>query len=199
MAYSDEIDQDVDALAEDDLSDDIVRKWDPERLLRAIARRQGRGQPLDETTRRKYERKFGIDLGHVKVYTGDFAKRVTDRHNANAVTIGNTGMILLGSSPDKAMGTRAGQALLAHELTHVKQAQSRMQFKGGPLELAHPENEDEAEEVEQEELAGEGDGESETSKAEKLKIRRQQRRAVMDRVFELFAETERMYKLRSGS
>ena len=31
-------------------------------------------------------------------------------------------MILMGGSPDKSMAQRAGQALLAHELTHVAQA-----------------------------------------------------------------------------
>jgi hypothetical protein len=47
------------------------------------------------------------------------------------VTLGRTGMILMGGSPDKSMGSTSGQALLAHELTHVAQAQRATQGAGG--------------------------------------------------------------------
>jgi hypothetical protein len=60
-------------------------------------------------------------------------------------------MILMGGSPDKSMGSTSGQALLAHELTHVAQAQRGLHrkatFDGGmPFTEEH---EAEAESVEQ--------------------------------------------------
>ena len=101
----------------EDLSDEVARRWDPERLLRSVSKRAGRGDSLDYSLRQRYERRFGVDLGHVRVYSGEFAEEFNKRRNANAVTIGSTGMILMGGHADKAMGTAEGQALLAHELT----------------------------------------------------------------------------------
>ena len=106
----------------EEISDEIARKYDPERLLRMIAKRAGRGESLDHSVRAKYEKKFGVDLGHVRIYTGEFAEEFNRKRDAYAVTIGSTGMILMGGSPEKSMGSTAGQALLAHELTHVAQA-----------------------------------------------------------------------------
>src|SRR5262245_50150493 len=87
-----------------------------------VVGRAGKGESLDSTVRNKYERKFGVDLGHVRIFTGEFAEEFNRKRDAYAVTIGSTGMILMGGSPDKSMGSAAGQALLAHELTHVAQA-----------------------------------------------------------------------------
>ena len=119
--------QDTDRAEE--ISDEIARKYDPERLLKMIAKRAGRGESLDHSLRHKYERKFGVDLGHVRVYTGEFAEEFNRKRDAYAVTVGATGMILMGGSPEKSMGSASGQALLAHELTHVAQ-QSRHQGGG---------------------------------------------------------------------
>lgn len=115
----------------EDLTDEIARKYDPERLLRMVSRKAGRGDPLDPTTRAKYEKRFGVDLGHVRVITGEFAEEFNRKREAYAVTVGGTGMILMGNSPDKAMHTAAGQGLLAHELTHVAQAQRAVGGAGG--------------------------------------------------------------------
>jgi hypothetical protein len=106
----------------EDLTDELARKYDPERMLRMVSRRAGKGERLDHSIRAKYEKRFGVDLGHVRVYSGEFAEEFNRKRNAYAVTIGSTGMILMGNSPDKSMGSTAGQALLAHELTHVAQA-----------------------------------------------------------------------------
>jgi hypothetical protein len=105
----------------EELTDELAKKYDPERLLKLVAKRAGRGDPLEHSVRQKYERRFGVDLGHVRVYTGEFAQEFNRQRNAYAVTIGSTGMILMGGSPEKSMGSAAGQALLAHELTHVAQ------------------------------------------------------------------------------
>lgn len=184
--------------AEDSLSDEIVRKWDPARLLKLVAKRAGRGEKLDETTRRRYERKLGVDLGNVRVYTGEFAEEVTKAHRAEAVTIGTTGMILMGGSPNKSMATASGRALLAHELTHVAQEQRSVQRKasfGEAAPLATEANEAEAEAMEAEELAdvgGDADGENAEEREARLKD------IVRKRVIDMFAEDERSRLMRNG-
>jgi hypothetical protein len=184
--------------AEDSLSDEIVRKWDPSRLLKLVAKRAGRGERLDESTRRRYERKLGVDLGNVRIYTGEFAEEVTKAHRAEAVTIGTTGMILMGGSPSKSMATSSGRALLAHELTHVAQEQRSVQRKasfGESAPLATEENEAEAEAMEAEEMAGPDgnrDGENPEERMERLK------EIVRKRVVDMLAEDERGRTMRNG-
>jgi hypothetical protein len=186
--------------AEDSLSDEIVRKWDPSRLLKLVAKRAGRGEKLDETTRRRYERKLGVDLGNVRIYTGEFAEEVTKAHRAEAVTIGTTGMILMGGSPSKSMAGASGRALLAHELTHVAQEQRSVQRKasfGEATPLATEEHEAEAEAMEAEELAdasadGNRDGENPEERAARL------REIVRKRVVDMLAEDERGRLMRNG-
>ena len=147
-------DQDNDPRPED-ISDELARKYDPERMLKIMAKRAGRGESLDHALRSKYERKFGVDLSHVRIFTGEFAEEFNKQRNAYAVTLGSTGMILMGGSPDKSMGSTSGQALLAHELTHVAQAQRATQGAGGlhrksydgdmPFGAEHADIEEEAE------------------------------------------------------
>ncbi len=120
-------DDDQDQASE--LTDELARKYDPERLLRIMSSRAGRGEPLEHSVRARYEKRFGVDLGHVRVYTGEFAEEFNRQRSAYAVTIGSTGMILMGGSPEKSMGSASGQALLAHELTHVAQQARGMHFK----------------------------------------------------------------------
>ncbi len=115
----------------EDLSDELARKYDPERLLKVLARKAGRGEALEHSVRSKYEKRFGVDLGHVRVFTGEFAEDFNKQRNAYAVTVGRTGAILMGGSPDKSMSGSDGQALLAHELTHVAQAQRAKGGAGG--------------------------------------------------------------------
>jgi hypothetical protein len=143
-------DQETDPNA-DQLTDELARKYDPERLLAMLSRRAGKGERLDHSIRNKYEKRFGVDLGHVRVYTGEFAEEFNRKRSAYAVTIGSTGMILMGGSPEKSPGSASGQALLAHELTHVAQAQQGLHRKasssgGMPFTEEH---EAEAEAVEQ--------------------------------------------------
>jgi len=190
----------------EELSDELARKYSPEKLLRMISRRAGKGETLDQSVRAKYEKKFGVDLGHVRVYTGEFAEEFNRKRSAYAVTIGSTGMILMGGSPEKSMGSRAGQALLAHELTHVAQAQKGLHRKGtfaGAMEFTH-EDEAAAEEVEHEEEMGQ----SLTAKqfADKSKASMKEADDVRDaiekikeRVLQLAAETARVQRERTGS
>jgi hypothetical protein len=190
----------------EEISDEIARKYDPERLLKLIAKRAGRGESLDHSLRHKYERQFGVDLGHVRIYTGEFAEEFNRRRDAYAVTIGATGMILMGGSPERSLGSSAGQALLAHELTHVAQ-QSRSaggglhrkaSFDGGmPFTEEH---EHEAESVE----AGEMHGSTRAAAAEgssKLKAQEdyeQKLEEIRKRVLEMAADAARWQYARNG-
>ncbi len=134
----------------DQLTDELAKKYDPERMLRMVSRRAGKGERLDHSIRAKYEQRFGVDLGHVRIYTGEFAEEFNRQRGAYAVTIGSTGMILMGGSPEKSMASSAGQALLAHELTHVAQAHKGLHRKAsfsGSMPFAE-EHETEAEAVE---------------------------------------------------
>lgn len=179
------------------LSDDILKRWDPERILRLVARRAGKGERLDEATRRRYERKLGADLGDVRVYTGEFAEEVTRAHRAEAVTIGSTGMVLMGGSPAKARDSRAGQALLAHELTHVAQSQRGVHRKasfGESAPLATEEHEAEAEAVEAQELGGDGEESAESDEERQQRIDEM----VRSRVLDMFAEDQRLWLIRNG-
>jgi len=204
-------DQDADieelaALAPEELSDelarDIARRWDPERLLELVAARAGKGEQLDASLRQRYEQKLGVDLGHVRVYTGEFAEEFNKRRNADAVTIGGTGMILMGGTTDRAMESAAGQALLAHELTHVAQAERGM-FRAGrgvDMELATEEHEAEAEAAEHDELqAQQGGGVAEQS-AELAagKAKEKLEEEIVQRVLDKLGEAMRVLAMRSG-
>ncbi len=183
----------------EELASEVSSRWDPERLLRMVNRRAGRVDRLDESTRRRYEARLGADLSDVRVYSGEFAAEVAKAHQAEAVTVGATGMILMGGSPGRSMATAAGRALLAHELTHVAQAQEGMHRRASFAEatpLATEEHELEAQEMEAEELHGVSDtGQDEAARAE---AEARVKDAVRRRVIELFSEDERLRRMRNG-
>lgn len=181
------------------LTDEIAKKYDPERLLRMVSSRAGKGQSLDHDVRAKYERRFGVDLGHVRVITGQFAEEFNKQRSAYAVTVGGTGMILMGGSADKAMHTRAGQALLAHELTHV--AQQRRGLYNKDFDATHAqEHEAEAEEVEQEiEEGGDGSGAKPapgSPKSEEQKKAKAEK--IIEKVLDMVAEAHRTNWMRNS-
>jgi hypothetical protein len=191
----------------EELTDELARKYDPERMLRMVSRRAGKGERLDQSIRAKYEKRFGVDLGHVRVYSGEFAEEFNRKRGAYAVTIGSTGMILMGGSPDKSMGSSSGQALLAHELTHVAQAHKGLHRKasdGGGMPFAE-EHEAEAEAVEHEVAQGGGAGadtkaatDSASAKAASKEALDKAIEQIKERVHEMCADAERNQILRSG-
>lgn len=184
------------------LTDEIAKKYDPERLLRMVSSRAGKGQSLEHDVRAKYERRFGVDLGHVRIITGQFAEEFNKQRSAYAVTVGGTGMILMGGSADKGMHTRAGQALLAHELTHV--AQQRRGLYNKDFDATHAqEHEQEAEEIEHEiEQGGDGSGQSNinlAAKKQKLDQKKAEKNEkVIEKVMELVAEAHRSNWMRNS-
>ena len=191
------------SVSEPDLSDEIAQRWDPEQLLRLVSKRAGRGERLDETTRSRYERRFGVDLGSVRVYSGPFAQEFTKARNAEAVTIGGTGMVLMGGSPDKSMATRSGEALLAHELTHVAQDQRGLHYStsfGSVAALGTEEDEQEAEETEAEILEyGTSSAGSADDQGASQQLDEQRRDKIIQKVLEMYAEAHRIDWIRNGS
>jgi len=192
----------------DQLTDELARKYDPERMLGMVSRRAGKGERLDHSIRAKYEKRFGVDLGHVRVYTGEFAEEFNRQRNAHAVTIGSTGMILMGGSAEKSMGSASGQALLAHELTHVAQAHKglhrKASFSGG-MPFAE-EHEAEAEAVEQSVAESGGDHGADTHAATEAGSAKMAAKEALDRaieqikarVSEMAADAARNQILRNG-
>jgi hypothetical protein len=76
------------------------------------------GRPLDVQTRAHFEPHFGHDFGRVRVHNDSRAAQSASAVNALAYTIGPN--IVFGQSKFEP-ATKAGQALIAHELAHVVQ------------------------------------------------------------------------------
>ncbi|HEY4238211.1 MAG TPA: DUF4157 domain-containing protein [Kofleriaceae bacterium] len=193
----------------EELTDELARKYDPARLLAMVSKRAGRGQPLDYHIRQKYERRFGVDLSHVRVYTGEFAEEFNKKQMAHAVTIGSTGMIIMGGTAEKSSG-RAAQALLGHELTHVAQQQKGV-YKSSTFSGAMPfthEHEAEAEAIEAEIMAGGGGGRdpSGSARVDSLAAQQAAREAfaaavenVRERAIEMVGEAMHAHGMRNGT
>jgi hypothetical protein len=190
----------------EELTDELAKKYDPERLLKMFSKRAGKGEALDASIRAKYEKRFGVDLGHVRIVTGEFAEEFNRQREAYAVTVGGTGLILMGNSPDKSMASASGQALLAHELTHVAQASKGLHRKGtfdGAMHFTE-EHEHEAHQVEHEVEHEQGQGASRSAAdAQKAAMasaekKKEQIEKIKKRVVELMGEAARNDYVRNG-
>ncbi|HET7461253.1 MAG TPA: DUF4157 domain-containing protein [Longimicrobium sp.] len=78
------------------------------------------GRPLEAGTRERMEEGLGADLGGVRVHTDGQAAESARAVNAHAYAVGND--VVFGAGR-YAPGSREGDRLLAHELTHVVQQQ----------------------------------------------------------------------------
>jgi hypothetical protein len=87
-------------------------------LEESIQSLRGGGNPLPETTRNFFERRFGHDFGHVRIHADTQAASTAKALRARAFTLGPD--IVFGAGQDS-FDTPKGQRLLAHELTHVIQ------------------------------------------------------------------------------
>ncbi len=76
------------------------------------------GQPLAPAARSFLEPRFGRDLGHVSVHSNEAAADSARALNARAYTVGSD---IAFASGEYQPGTREGQRLLAHEITHTFQ------------------------------------------------------------------------------
>jgi hypothetical protein len=178
------------------LGQEIAQRWEPSRLSKFVVGGAGSGEKLDVGTQSEMERRLGGRFGDVRVFRGPFAEAVTKQHRADAVTIANTGMILVREGPRSDPKTALGKALLAHELTHVSQAQRGLHFalEGGESQGAPHEQEAEAVESQvhaeatgQAKTGGKGGGGGGVNRG-----------AVVARVLELVDEWDRMQSERLG-
>lgn len=78
----------------------------------------GAGEDLDAQTRERMEPRFGYDFRHIRLHTDERARASAQSVNALAYTVGRD--IVLGRG-QYMPGTREGQRVLAHELTHTIQ------------------------------------------------------------------------------
>jgi hypothetical protein len=176
--------------------DEIARRWDPSRLSKVVVDEAGKGERLDAATQADMERRLGGRFGDVRIFRGPLAESVTKAHKADAVTIANTGMILMRQGPRTDPKTALGKALLAHELTHVTQAQRGLHFalEGGQSQSAPHELEAEAVEakVHAEETGAQRNAEAGAGGGV-------DREAVIARVIELVHEADRLRRQRRGT
>jgi hypothetical protein len=87
-------------------------------LEESIQRAKGSGQPLSENIRQPMEQAFGADFSGVKVHTDTQSDQLNQSIQAKAFT---TGENIFFKQGEYNPGSKGGQELLAHELTHVVQ------------------------------------------------------------------------------
>jgi len=191
-----------------ELSDELARRWDPQRLSKLVASKAGKAEGLDILTRQRYEKRFGVDLSRVKVVTGPFAQEFTTKHGAEAITVGASGMILMRESSHFA-GMAQRESLLAHELTHVAQSQPGFHNRdtaGSPNSAAGEAEAEAHEQAVHDEASGEGapadaDGSGATgempdpNEGSNEELRRER---LTHLVLDLIAEEQRIQSFRGG-
>jgi hypothetical protein len=79
---------------------------------------KGSGQPLAENIKEPMEKAFGADFSGVKVHTDSQSDQINQSIQAKAFT---TGQDVFFRQGEYNPGSRGGQELIAHELTHVVQ------------------------------------------------------------------------------
>jgi hypothetical protein len=87
-------------------------------LEASIRQARGGGAPLPETLRKPMERAFGADFSGVRIHANTQADQLNRSISAKAFTTGQDVFVRQGAYQP---GSREGQELLAHELTHVVQ------------------------------------------------------------------------------
>lgn len=85
---------------------------------------KGNGSPLSEPVKKNMESSIGADFSQVKIHTDSNAAQLSKELNAQAFTTGNDIFFNNGKYDP---GTRDGQHLLAHELTHTIQQGNKVQ------------------------------------------------------------------------
>ncbi|MCK5242486.1 DUF4157 domain-containing protein [bacterium] len=79
------------------------------------------GNPLPKSEQQFFESRFGHDFSGVRIHSGAQANQLAEQYNAKALTSGKN---IVFNARAYSPGTKAGQRLLAHELTHVLQQRS---------------------------------------------------------------------------
>ncbi len=110
-----------------DAGGELSSEWEGE-----LQRATSGGQPLSPSVKEPMERAFGADFGGVRVHTGAQADRLARSIQAKAFTTGHDVFFRQGAYEP---GSRGGQELIAHELTHV--VQQNKEEKRGKKEKAN--------------------------------------------------------------
>jgi hypothetical protein len=116
-----------------------LKAWRKEsaRAKKGAAVPESAGNALPEATRGKMEPELGTDLSGVRVHTGAESAQAASEFGARAFTVGQD--VHFGAG-EFAPGTKEGDRLLAHELTHTVQAgKSGVKRKAEPGHEAHDE------------------------------------------------------------
>jgi hypothetical protein len=103
-------------------------------LEASIQQAQGSGQPLADSIRQPMEQAFGADFSNVKVHTDTQSDQLNQSIQARAFT---TGQDVFFRQGEYNPGSRGGQELLAHELTHVVQQSGGLVQRAAQLEPAN--------------------------------------------------------------
>ncbi len=104
---------------------DVSSEWEGQ-----LNQARGGGQRLSPSVKEPMEREFGADFSGVRVHTGGQADGLARSIQAQAFTTGQDVFFRQGAYQP---GSRGGQELLAHELTHVvQQNTSTIRRKIGP-------------------------------------------------------------------
>ncbi len=103
-------------------SDAVSGAASPE-LETEIQRSRGGGQPLADSVRQPMEQAFGFDFSRVKIHADGRADQLNRSIQAKAFTTGQDVFFRQGAYDP---GSRGGQELIAHELTHVVQQNSKV-------------------------------------------------------------------------
>jgi hypothetical protein len=106
-------------------------------VQQAIQQARGSGQPLPEHVRAPMEQAFGVDFSGVKVHTDAQSDQLNRSIQAKAFTTGQDIFFRQGAY---APGSRGGQGLLAHELTHVVQQTGYKRSAWSKYSLAREQN-----------------------------------------------------------
>ncbi|MEH2188570.1 MAG: DUF4157 domain-containing protein [Nostoc sp.] len=88
------------------------------KLETSIQQKRGKGQPLSDKLREPMEQAFGKDFSGVRVHADAQSDQINRSIQARAFT---TGQDIFFRQGEYASGSKQGQELLAHELTHVVQ------------------------------------------------------------------------------
>ncbi|MBW4668245.1 MAG: DUF4157 domain-containing protein [Cyanomargarita calcarea GSE-NOS-MK-12-04C] len=139
-------------------------------LEASINQARGSGQPLTDNIREPMEQAFGADFSDVKVHTDSQSHQLNQSIQARAFT---TGQDVFFRQGEYNPGSRSGQELIAHELTHVvQQNRSELQqslnkptaTKGIQLspEVIQPDRWDEEQHQKEQDLAAEQNNRNET-------------------------------------
>lgn len=90
---------------------------------------EGKGAPMDFELRSKMENSFGADFSGIRLHTDSIAQQTSKDLEAQAFAVGNNIYFNKGKYNP---GSKDGQHLLAHELTHTIQQGSSSQIQRTP-------------------------------------------------------------------